>query len=154
MNSVRKSGAKKRKTGFQQERELVAKLWKLGFAVMRAPASGAKIIRAKYPDIVAIKNGKIFVFEVKTREKPSTIYIESNQINKIREFSKRAGGKAFIAVKIRDGSGWRFVPVEKLEQTASGNYKISSAELKRGLTLSELKNIADGLRTLTDFIQV
>ena len=148
-----RDSAKKRKTGFQQERELVAKLWKLGFAVMRAPASGAKIIRAKYPDVVAIKNGKIFIFEVKTREKPSTIYIEGNQINKIKEFSKRAGGKAFIAIKIRDGSGWRFIPVERLEQTPSGNYRVSLDKLKRGLTLSELKNIADGLKALTDFIQ-
>jgi len=150
---VSRNSAKKRRTGFQQERELVAKLWKLGFAVMRAPASGAKIIRAKYPDIVAIKNGKIFVFEVKTREKPSTIYVESNQVDKIREFSKRAGGKAFIAVKIRNGSGWRFIPIERLEQTPRGNYRVTLDELKRALTLNELKNIADDLRPLTDFIQ-
>ncbi len=144
---------RRRRIGFQHERELAIKLWKMGFAVMRAPASGAKASRTKYPDLVAMRNGKIFVFEVKTREKPSTIYIDRGQVMKVIEFARRAGGLAFIAVKIRDGSQWRFIPVDKLSMTPSGNYKLGADEILQGLTLDDLKRLGEQVKSLIEFIQ-
>jgi len=136
-----------RARGFRAERDLVAKLWARGFAVMRAPASGSKIRKAAYPDVVAIRNGCVAVFEVKSRSKEEAIYIEKEQVDKLVEFASRAGGKAYVAVKVA-GSDWVFVPVEILEATASG-YKVSREALMRGLNIEQLE-VDIGLRETLD----
>lgn len=142
----------RRRKGFSRERELARLLWKKGFAVLRAPASGAKTRRLAYPDLVALKNGTIFVFEVKTREKPSIVYIERKQFMKLMEFVRRSGGYGYIAVKIMDGRGWRFIPVNKVEETRGGNYRVSLEDIERGLRINDLVKIADRVKPLTDFI--
>ncbi len=145
--------ARRRRKGFHYERELARTLWRKGFACMRAPASGAKVKRVKYPDVVAIKNGVTLVFEVKTRSKPGAIYIERKQVEKIVEFASRAGGRAFIAVRVLDGRGWRFVPVEELEETRGGNYKVSEEVLEnKSLSLEELIRMADKTAKLDQFM--
>ncbi len=45
--------------GTEYERDLAYKLYQRGWAVIRAPASGAKAKRYLYPDLVAIKKGRI-----------------------------------------------------------------------------------------------
>ena len=121
-------GRKSRSRGYRAERELVNELWRLGFAVMRAPASGAKIKKADYPDIVAIKDGKVAVFEVKSRAKLTTIYIDKEQINKLINFTQRAGGKAYIAVRIPH-KGWKFIKAEELQETKGGRLKVTKKQL-------------------------
>ncbi len=121
LKASRSSG---RSRGYRAERELVIKLWRLGFAVLRAPASGARIRRADYPDIVAIRKGKVAVFEVKSRSSVENIYIKEEQVRKLLNFTERAGGKAYIAVKI-PYLGWRMIPVSKLEKTPGGRYRLS-----------------------------
>ena len=128
----------RRKLGFQRERNLVKMFWKHGFACMRAPASGAKTRRVIYPDIVAMKDGVIFVIEVKTREKTESIYIERGKIERLTEFADRAGGYAYIAVRFLDRPVWLFIPAEKLRKTKTGNYCIDSNTLKEALTFKEL----------------
>jgi len=124
--------------GFEAERDLARKLWQKGFAVIRAPASGAKAKHYVYPDLVAIWRGKILVFEVKRRTKIATLYIDAKQVEKLREFCRRAGGEAFIAVKIVDERKWYFVPLAELEQTETGKYKVSVEKIRGALTLEEL----------------
>ncbi len=143
----------KRVRGFSRERELARILYKHGFAVLRAPASGAKTRRLVYPDIVAIKNGVVLVFEVKTREKPSTIYIDKRQFMKLQDFIYRSGGHGFIAVKIMDGRGWRFVPVELVEETRGGNYRVSMEAIEKGYTLRDLVKLCDKTRSLTEWLE-
>ncbi len=147
-------GSKARRLGFQRERELVRLFWKKGFACMRAPASGAKVKRTVYPDVVALKNGFTLIFEVKTREKRGTIYIEKEKIEKLLEFARRVKSKAyaFIAVKFLDGSGWRFIPVELLEETRGGRFKVTEEAYNKGLTLKELCGIVDGVASLDKFL--
>lgn len=140
-----------RSRGYRAERDLVILLWKRGFAVMRAPASGSKIKRAMYPDIVAIKKGKIVVFEVKSRSKEETIYIGSEQIRKLLEFTTRGGGRAYIAVKI-PGKDWLFIPVEQLEPTTSG-YRISRESLKGALSLNQLEVVLGLAETLEKYMK-
>lgn len=137
----------RRSRGFRAERDLVTKLWARGFAVMRAPASGSKVKRAAYPDVVAIRKGHVAVFEVKSRSKEENIYIEKEQVDKLVEFATRAGGKAYIAVKVA-GSDWVFIPVELLEPTASG-YKVSREILARGLNIEQLE-VDLGIRETLD----
>jgi len=104
---------------------------------MRAPASGAKIKRAKYPDVVAIKKGRVAVFEVKSRSKEGAVYVDKEQVEKLLNFAERAGGKAYIAVRIA-GRGWLFVPLSKLEDTGS-SYKVSRESLDEGMTIEQLE---------------
>ncbi|MCS7108124.1 MAG: Holliday junction resolvase Hjc [Sulfolobales archaeon] len=138
--------------GYVAERELVIKLWKLGFAVMRAPASGAKIKKAKYPDLIAIKSSKVLVFEVKSRSKAESIYINGEQIRKLRDFADRAGGHAFIVVKI-SGDKWRAISLEQLEKVNDNTYKISKDALLSSKHLDELLRELKLISSLEEFIK-
>jgi Holliday junction resolvase len=138
-----------RARGYRAERELVEILWRQGFAVMRAPASGAKIKVADYPDVVAIRAGRVAVFEVKARRSKGVIYVRKEQVRKLREFARRAGGRAYIAVRVPN-KGWKFVPVEDLEET-SRNYKISRDALERSGSLAAvLADLGFQARLLAD----
>uniref|UniRef100_A0A7J3QDM2 Crossover junction endodeoxyribonuclease Hjc n=1 Tax=Ignisphaera aggregans TaxID=334771 RepID=A0A7J3QDM2_9CREN len=124
---------KARARGFRAERELVTKLWKMGFAVIRGPASGAKIRRSIYPDVVAIKDRKIFVFEVKVRSKPSSIYIDRNQLSKVIEFARRASGEALLAIRITSLKIWKAIPVNEIniDSATSNRIKVSRDVIDR-----------------------
>ncbi|NAZ14282.1 MAG: Holliday junction resolvase [Desulfurococcales archaeon] len=143
-----------KRRAFQRERDLARKLWSLGFAVIRGPASGAKTKRVFYPDLVAIKNGKIYIFEIKTREKEENIYVEPFQIEKLKEFSRRSGGRSFVAIKIVKETEWRFIPIELLEKTEKGRYKIDKKYFREGgLTIEDIYRDASGDRPLTEYIR-
>jgi len=131
-------GAKNRRRGFSHERDLASRLWRLGFAVMRAPASGSKAKRMVYPDLVAMWRGRIFAFEVKTAKQPRIIYVPKHQVDKLLEFSKRSGAVPFIAVKIINHTGWRFVKLEMLEKTSSNNYRITLEIINKALKMRDL----------------
>jgi len=142
-----------RRRAFQRERDLAQRLWRLGFAVVRGPASGAKAKRVIYPDLVAIKNRIIYIFEIKTKEKEDHIYIDEYQIIKLREFEKRSGGRAYIAIKVVDETDWRFVPIEALEKTGGGRYKIDKKFFREGLSLEDLYREASGDKPLTQYFK-
>jgi len=142
-----------RRIGFQHERDLARKLWELGFAVVRAPASGSKAKRVKYPDVVAILNRNVYAFEVKTTHKEKTIYIARRQVEKLVEFTKRAGGEGFIAVKIIGEGVWKLVPLTQLVETSSGNYKIEAETLSKALKLRDLLALARGNTRIDDFLK-
>lgn len=116
---------RKPRGGISAERELVLKLWKLGLAVIRGPASGAKVKRSIYPDIVALKNRHIFVIEVKKRSKLDHIYIDRRQIEKLKEFARRAGGEPLIAVKISGLRIWKAIPLANIEDVSTDKVKIN-----------------------------
>ncbi len=144
----------RRRKGFGRERMLARKLWEKGFAVLRAPASGAKARRLKYPDMVVLRNGHIIVLEIKTSEKQAPIYIPRQQVEKIREFARRAGGKAYIAVDyIGTGMGWRFIPIEELAETKRGNYRIDPDKAKNSPRIQDLIRATDKARPLDRWIQ-
>ncbi|MEM1610069.1 MAG: Holliday junction resolvase Hjc [Sulfolobales archaeon] len=148
----RKAAPKRGRAGVQQERDLALRLWEMGFAVIRGPASGAKAKRILYPDLVAIRSGSIYIFEVKTRVREEPIYIEKNQVEKLLEFARRSGGKAFIAVKIVGSSGWKLVPIEMLKPTRGGNYKIDEEDLSKALTLKDIHAEVLRAKRLDEFI--
>ncbi|RLG77574.1 MAG: Holliday junction resolvase [Thermoprotei archaeon] len=135
--------------GFDAERDLVRKLWKCGFAVIRGPASGSRIKRAVCPDVVAIKNRNVFVFEVKKRSKYDSIYLDKEQVLKLVEFARRAGGEAFIAVKISNNP-WKFIPVNKLVDVGS-SYKVPRDEIEAGLDIDDLVRMCDTFIPLTSY---
>jgi len=141
------------RAGVQHERDLAIRLWEMGFAVIRGPASGAKAKRIQYPDLVAIRSGRVYAFEVKTRVKEEPIYVESSQVEKLAEFSRRAGGRPFIAVKIVGSTGWKLVPLDFLKPTRGGNYKVDEECLSKALTLKDIRSEVLGARRLDEFIE-
>jgi Holliday junction resolvase len=83
---------------------------------MRAPSSGG----ALYPlDILAIKNGNVLAFEIKTwNRKP---YLESSQVAAFREWCGRAGATGFLGWRGR--GKWLFL---RLEDVLASNYRDES----------------------------
>ncbi len=123
--------------GVRHERELAEELWERGWAVVRGPASGSGARKRFQPDIVAARDGVIVAFEVKRVSDPSKpLYINKRQVTGLLEWARRAGGRAFIAVRI-PGVGWRFHDAEGLEDTGGGSLKISKPS--SGLKLIELE---------------
>ncbi len=118
---------------------------------MRAPASGSKIKKAKYPDVVAIKSGKVLVLEVKCRSKVESIYIKEDQINKLREFANRSGGYAFIAIRIPKGV-WKLVSIDSIEKVSNNTYRLSRELIINSKELSEVLKELKLITTLEEFI--
>jgi Holliday junction resolvase len=143
-------GLSARRKGTQAEVELARMLWERGFAVVRGPSSGGGVRRRFQPDLVAMLGGRIFVFEVKTvRSSNTPLYIESHKIIALEEFTRRAGGQAFIAVRIRGGE-WRFHTLDRLQVTRGGNFRLDRPG--SGLRLRDLEHLAKGGTTLTDYL--
>jgi len=138
--------------GYRAERELVVTLWRLGFAVMRAPASGAKVRKAGYPDLVAIKDGRVAVFEVKSRRVESTVYLDSEQVKKLRAFAERAGGISYVAVKV-PRKGWRFVRAEELTITKGGRYRVTKEQIAKAPGLSGVLSDLGLIKDLEKFMK-
>jgi len=97
--------------GKRYELELARKLYKYGFAVIRAPASGRKAKRVPYPDIVAIKRRNVLVISVKYRSTIGTIYVSEDELRKMTSFANRADGIMIVAVKVKELGDWRVVPL-------------------------------------------
>ena len=106
--------------GKQAELELVKKLRKAGYAVMRAPASGARTKRVFYPDVFAVRfdgsRYRVLVFEVKLRKHRDAIYLAAPKVWMLENFARRAGGEAYIAVRVSEEKRWYLFPLDILEK--------------------------------------
>jgi holliday junction resolvase Hjr len=126
--------------GIDAERSLVNTLWKNGFAVMRAPSSGSATKRP-LPDIIAgsKKRSLQFVIEVKTTHL-ETLYVESDSIHQLLEFSQTFGCEAYLAIRFKSSSrNWIFIRPSQLQITRGKNYKITLKEaLATGFDLKTL----------------
>ncbi|MEB3758056.1 MAG: Holliday junction resolvase [Desulfurococcales archaeon] len=141
-----------RQKGFYYERSLARKLWAKGFAVVRGPGSGGGAKEIVQPDLVAIRNGRIFVFEIKVRWKRTVIYLDRVKVERLKEFAKRAGGMAFIAVKIVDRTDWKFIPVETLEETRGGNFRVDLDSSPNVLSLENIVGMSDSVKNITEYM--
>lgn len=119
---------------------------------MRAPASGARIRKAEYPDVVAIMKGRVAVFEVKSRAKPSGLYIELDQIKKLIDFAERAGGIPYIAVKIPHKE-WKFVRVLKEGIKDGKTYKVSREDIEKAPGIGGVLADLGLMKTLADYVK-
>lgn len=124
--------------GFAHERELALRLYREGFAVVRAPASGAKARRLYYPDVTAIYRGRVVAFEVKAFSRPRDVYLEEARYRRLLDFASRAGGMAVLAVKYVGTGVWRIVPLELGERTPSGYYRYPRGLIEGSKTLEEV----------------
>ena len=115
--------------GFKEERELVNKLERLGFAVLRAPASGSGT-KSDRPDIIAGRRGFCIALEVKTTNR-RVLYVGLESLDQLVRFSNRFGANPYLAVKFkRSGYGWLLLKPEDLEKGCK-YYKITLEEAYR-----------------------
>jgi len=119
--------------GVREERELVRILDGLGFAVLRAPASGSRT-KLDRPDLLAGRKGFIIALEVKSTSR-ETLYLREETVAQLLRFSKRFGAKPFLAVKFKHKRRrWLLVEVEGFRRTGRG-FKLTLREaLKKGFT--------------------
>ena len=85
------------KKGDRGERELVNYLDEIGWAVLRAPASGSATER-ELPDVLAGNDGLFYALEAKVSG-GDPIYIDAEEIEALRYFASNFGAKARIAAK-------------------------------------------------------
>ena len=124
------------KKGYRFERELLHKLWEIGFAAVRTPASG--VMSYPCPDIIA-GNGKTYLaIEVKMRSS-LPLYLSKDEVNSLKKFSEVFGAKPLVALKVK-GSGWRFFTLDMLVESRS-NYKIDESTFYRGFDFDELRGL-------------
>jgi Holliday junction resolvase len=121
--------------GKRYELELVRKLYKYGFAVIRAPASGRKAKRVPYPDIVAIKNRNVLVISVKYRSKLGTIYVDENELRKMVDFARRSDGIMLIAIKVKELGDWRVIQLST--NISTGKVTITVDMIRNAMRLEE-----------------
>lgn len=130
--------------GASHERSLARLLYSYGFAVIRGPGSGSRSQKVPYPDLVAIKDRHVFVFEVKTMSRKDAgkkaLYLPSDKIRKLKDFKKRSGGFAFIAVKILGTGLWQLIPIDKLIKTSESYYKLDPSLLNSSLYIGRLQS--------------
>lgn len=126
--------------GVRDERELVNRLWKHGFAVFRAPASGSAT-KLPRPDIIAgsSKLGLQLAIEVKTTW-DKVLYISRESVDQLTVFAKRFGCQPVLAIKFKGQRKhpWILIPPKKLKATDQGNYKLTFRNaLLTGVDLEE-----------------
>lgn len=110
------------KKGDRRERELVNMLDESGFAVMRAPASGAATDR-ELPDVLAGDGGDFYAIEAKSSS-GDPIYLDGqDDVEALLFFANNFGAKARIAVRF-DREDWYFFHPGELYVTDGGNYRV------------------------------
>jgi len=85
--------------GTKLERRVARFLWKLGYAVVRAPASGGGGKGWIEPDLVVMKNGKAIAIELAYRSRLDNIKVLTYKVKKLREFVERARIPLYLCVK-------------------------------------------------------
>ncbi len=107
--------------GDRRERELVNLLDENGFAVMRAPASGAATDR-ELPDVLAGDAESFYAIEAKSSG-GDPIYLTGEEVEALVYFSRNFGAKPRIAVRF-DREDWYFFHPGDLHVTDGGNYRV------------------------------
>ena len=127
--------------GIDDERSLVNLLYAKGFAVIRAPASGAAT-KMPRPDIIAGKRvkGLQYAIEAKTTHE-RILYAAKESISQLLLFADTFGCKPLLAVKFKGRRrSWLFLHPSQLSQTKGENYRLSYDDaLAHGI---DLKTIA------------
>jgi Holliday junction resolvase len=107
--------------GDRRERELVNALDEAGFAVMRAPASGAATER-ELPDVLAGDGDTFYAIEAKSSA-GDPIYLTGEEVEALTFFARSFGAKARIAVRF-DREDWYFFHPGDLYTTDAGSYRV------------------------------
>jgi Holliday junction resolvase len=126
--------------GDRNERELVNYLDRVGWTVIRIPASGSATER-DLPDVLVGNEGDVYAFEAKSSG-DTTIYIDAEEVEALNRFSHNFGAKPRLTARFEEvhgdpsyGEDWPGHYVLRPEQchvTDVGNLRI-----KKELALEE-----------------
>lgn len=126
--------------GDRRERELVNRLDELGFAVMRAPASGSATER-ELPDVLAGDGTAFYAIEAKASA-GRPIYLSGEEVEALIYFAQNFGAKARIGVRF-DREDWYFFHPGDLYTTDGGNYRVKKeTALADGVDFEEFVGIS------------
>jgi Holliday junction resolvase len=127
--------------GNRRERELVNRLDESGFAVMRAPASGAATER-ELPDVLAGDGDVFYAVEAKSSS-GDPIYLTGEEVEALVYFSRNFGAKPRIGVRF-DREDWYFFHPSDLHVTDGGNYRVKKeTALREGAGMDDLRGNGD-----------
>jgi len=126
--------------GRYAEYKLMLLLKNSGYFVLRAPASGSRVKRFNYIDVIAIKRGIILLFEVKRKMQRDTITIRKEQIEKLKRAEELTGGHAYIAVYIDEDKKFYVFTLDQLEDRGN-HYLLSAYEFDNAKQLDDVKNL-------------
>lgn len=104
-------GAKTKGTG--AERELIHKLWALGWTACRVAGSGSMLYPS--PDIIASKDKRHLAIECKTTGKDYQ-YFDVKEIKELMEFSKKSGAEPWLGIRF-SREAWLFIHPSELIMT-------------------------------------
>lgn len=111
-------------SGDRQEREVVNAFRDDGWFARRATTSGGGTTQASY-DIMAAKDGEVYVGEVKYRDPDSYIYIDESEVTDLQWCARHLGGTAVLIARWkRDTDLYAYYP-QQLHRTDSGSYRLS-----------------------------
>lgn len=117
--------------GADAERELIHKLYDLGFSVVRTAGSGATALPA--PDLVALSRTKRMAFESKAWD-AAYLSISNEQMSELEGWCKRADAELYIAWKI-PREGWLFLKPEHFTKTGKSYAITRKKALSKALRL-------------------
>lgn len=122
--------------GDRRERELVNLLDEVGFAVMRAPASGSATDR-ELPDVLAGDGERFYAIEAKSSS-GNPIYLDGAEVEALRYFATNFGALPRIGIRF-DNQDWAFFDPDELYMTGAGNYRVKQeTAIARGVDIFEL----------------
>lgn len=122
--------------GERRERELVNLLDEIGFAVMRAPASGSATDR-DLPDVLAGNGERFYAIEAKSSS-GNPIYLDGAEVEALSYFASNFGALPRIAIRF-DEEDWAFFDPDDLYVTHGGNYRVKKeTAIARGVDIYEL----------------
>jgi Holliday junction resolvase len=122
---------KKYAKGYRAEWHLLHALAKRDFMVLRAPRSGR--IGLPSPDIIAVKDGRVMVFECKSRE--DAFSVQAEQLEELRQWEQKAGAFAYLAWKV-SRQDWVFLTLRDVMNN-NGNVGKKFA-LEKGISMDTL----------------
>jgi len=128
----------KRKTkGINAERELVALLWKHGWAACRVAGSGSS--RFPSPDVVAGNGVRRIAVECKAVSAEKK-YLTKADITQLQTFANTFGAEPWIGIRF-DKDQWYFISLDDLKETPSGFVISAQLAKQKGLILAEILEI-------------
>ncbi|MBS3134544.1 Holliday junction resolvase [Candidatus Woesearchaeota archaeon] len=121
--------------GSRVERELVHMFFDQSHIAVRIAGSGSTPLLAS--DVLAGVNGRVLAIECKSGKDKR--YITKEQINELKEFSKKFGAESWLGVRF-DREGWYFLSLEDLDKSSTGNNFVVDVDLakRKGLNFGEL----------------
>ena len=130
MGSARKGTAK--------ERELVNKFEEHGWFARRAGASGGGTDSESY-DVIAAKDGRVIVLELKYRDPDNPIYVDAEKVKGLIDIAKQFGGDPMIVARWKQDTNFYGYHPANCYQTDSGTYRLKAKESKvNGLPIPPL----------------